>query len=164
MDLYWIDGCAKGRIAVAKGPRGGDRLEGDLRDGRASGVDVLVSMLPRSDAEALGLVDEGRIAEAIGMRFLSVPVPDFAVPESVDAIVPELSAAHEAMTAGRAVAVHCRMGMGRSPLFAACVLVLGGGEPEDVWRRIQQARGVRVPDTAQQRAWLSNVVAWRDRR
>jgi hypothetical protein len=55
---------------------------------------------------------------------------------------------------GKAVAVHCRAGIGRSSLIAACVLVLLGFAPGMAFDRIGKPRGVKVPDTGGQRDWV----------
>ena len=55
---------------------------------------------------------------------------------------------------GKAVAVHCRAGIGRSSLIAACVLVLLGFAPGMAFDLIGKARGVKVPDTEGQRDWV----------
>jgi protein-tyrosine phosphatase len=55
---------------------------------------------------------------------------------------------------GKAVAVHCRAGIGRSSLIAACVLVLLGLAPGTALDRIGKARGGNVPDTEGQRDWV----------
>jgi protein-tyrosine phosphatase len=60
---------------------------------------------------------------------------------------------------GMAVAVHCRAGIGRSSLIAACVMVCGGADPAAAFDLIGKARGTAVPDTAAQRDW---VVAFAD--
>ena len=45
-------------------------------------------------------------------------------------------------------------------MLAATILVLDGVEPVDAWSRIEKARGILVPDTAGQRAWVdANGVA-----
>jgi protein-tyrosine phosphatase len=58
---------------------------------------------------------------------------------------------------GAAVAVHCRMGIGRSCLVAASLLRLGGVASEEAWRQVEAARGCAVPDTAEQRAWVDGL-------
>jgi protein-tyrosine phosphatase len=50
--------------------------------------------------------------------------------------------------------VHCRAGIGRSSLIAACVLVLLGLAPAMAFDRIGKARGLKVPDTEGQRDWV----------
>jgi protein-tyrosine phosphatase len=54
------------------------------------------------------------------------------------------------------VAVHCYGGIGRSPLVAAAVLVRSGRSAQAAWQLVGRARGLRVPDTDDQRDWLSS--------
>jgi protein-tyrosine phosphatase len=56
------------------------------------------------------------------------------------------------------VAVHCWGGVGRSSLIAAAVLVGRGTDAEQAWARIAEARGVPVPETDEQRAWVTALV------
>jgi protein-tyrosine phosphatase len=55
---------------------------------------------------------------------------------------------------GKHVAVHCWAGVGRSSLIAAALLVRRGTAPEAAWARIAEARGLPVPETDEQRAWV----------
>lgn len=59
-----------------------------------------------------------------------------------------------ALTEGQAVAIHCRMGIGRSSLIAVSLLTRVGHAADDAWRRVEAARGRPVPDTPEQRAWV----------
>jgi protein-tyrosine phosphatase len=54
---------------------------------------------------------------------------------------------------GKGVALHCRAGIGRSAVIAACVLVLFGLTPAAAFNLIGKARGVDVPDTEGHREW-----------
>ena len=56
----------------------------------------------------------------------------------------------------RSVAIHCRIGVGRSALVAACVLGALGQSLEAAWQSIQQARKTSVPDTPEQRSWVTS--------
>ena len=49
---------------------------------------------------------------------------------------------------------HCRMGVGRSPMCVASLLVLLGVPAVEAWRRITAVRGRDVPDTAAQGRWV----------
>jgi hypothetical protein len=49
------------------------------------------------------------------------------------------------------VAVHCRQGVGRPALPAACILAALGAQPADAFDRIARARGCPVPDPVEQR-------------
>ena len=63
----------------------------------------------------------------------------------------DLRARHRA---GHSIGVHCRMGIGRSSLLLAALLVRSGTSPEDAFQLISAARGLPVPDTDEQRQWL----------
>ena len=149
MELFWVTED----LAVVSRPRGGDGLATDITRLRNRGVDVLVSCLtPREDAES-DLEDEASAAHAQGMEFVRTPIDDHGVPKgtSVDSAIDEL---HRARQAGRRVAVHCWMGLGRSPLIAAALLITGGMPAKEAIERVSSARGVPVPETEQQQAWL----------
>jgi protein tyrosine/serine phosphatase len=60
---------------------------------------------------------------------------------------------------GKAVAIHCRAGIGRSSLIAACVLVLNGYDARSSFDTILKARGLGVPDTEVQRDWVFTFQA-----
>ena len=55
--------------------------------------------------------------------------------------------------------VHCRQGLGRSALLAACVLVVGGVDVPTAIDRLTKARGCAVPETAEQREWIERRVS-----
>jgi hypothetical protein len=159
-EVYWIGDVAKGRLAVLPRPRGGDWLEDEVRWLRASGVEALVSLLTPEEVAELDLVDEAACCAACGIEWLSFPITDRGVPASeVDALrlVRQLGVL---LAAGKAVAVHCGQGVGRSAVIAASVLASLGEGPDAAFERIARARGRSVPDTAEQRAW---VVRFADR-
>jgi hypothetical protein len=58
MKPFWMETGNELRLAIVPRPRGGDWLDDDIRLMKA-GVDVLVSMLPATEAPDLGLADEG---------------------------------------------------------------------------------------------------------
>ncbi|WP_082565431.1 protein-tyrosine phosphatase family protein [Duganella sp. Root1480D1] len=59
---------------------------------------------------------------------------------------------------GRGVAVHCRAGIGRSGLAAACVLLRLGIPALEVFGMLSQARRLPVPDTESQIEWFHSVA------
>ncbi|HTU18440.1 MAG TPA: ATP-grasp domain-containing protein [Gemmataceae bacterium] len=153
-ELFWIETVREGRLAVLPRPRGSDWLEDEVRSLRASGVDVLVSLLTREEEAELDLVDEAACCAAGGIEFISFPFADRGVPTSApDAlvIVRRLAAL---VAGGKAVAVHCRQGVGRSAVIAACVLASLGERAEAALDRVARARGRPVPDTPEQREWV----------
>lgn len=149
MELFWVTA----NLAVATRPRGGDWLAVDLNRLHAEGVDVLVSCLTAGEEQELDLGDEEHIAQTVGMQFVRTTIDDRSVPRAgtVDPAIDRLVAAGGN---GQHIAVHCRMGLGRSPMIAAAVLIADGTPADDAISRVSAARGVAIPETEEQRAWL----------
>lgn len=156
MTFYRIDRAGRGRLSTMPKPRGGDWLEDDMAAVRRAGVDVLVSALTPDEAEELDLVAEPDIADRAGIEFHAFPIPDRGLPDRA-ALRTLVAALTRRLSSDAHVAVHCRFGIGRSSLIAAAVLVHAGVAPDDAWDRIRRARGLAVPDTDEQRAFLATL-------
>lgn len=135
-------------------PRAGDWLEDEVDHWKRSGVDVVVSLLEAQEVEELALREEAMLCRERGIAFRSFPIADRGVPEDIEAA---LRFAREMASTGQSIAVHCRAGIGRSSLMAAAILISAGEEAGAVLSAIAQARGLPVPDTETQRAWVLNL-------
>ncbi|GJF33075.1 hypothetical protein KNE206_57750 [Kitasatospora sp. NE20-6] len=158
--LFTVDRPGPGRLSIMARPRGSDWLDDEMAGLAAAGVDVLVCALTPPELDELGLAGEAGAAAAAGLRFVPVPVPDRCVPE-VTAVLPVLHDLLARLGRGAHVVTHCRAGIGRASLLAAGVLVLGGAPPEEAWARLARARGLAVPDTDEQRAWVVRLAGAR---
>jgi hypothetical protein len=156
-DIYWLKAAGRGRLAVMPRPRGGDWLEDEILHLKRSGIGILVSMLTPEEESLLGLEEEGALARRHGLEFHSHPIPDRNVPGSARELWALARSLAEQFRAGSQIAVHCRMGIGRSPLLLACILVSTGMLADDAWETIGEARGCIVPDTLDQRNWLDRT-------
>jgi protein-tyrosine phosphatase len=150
--LITVDLPGPGRLSTMAKPRGLDWLEDEMNALSAAGVDILVCALTRPERDELGLAREGRLAAAAGLRFVSLPIPDRTVPDP-DAVLPTLRDVAGRLREGAHIVTHCRFGIGRASLLAASLLVLNGVDPATAWTRLEQSRGLAVPDTAEQRRW-----------
>lgn len=155
--LYWIPGPWRGRLAISARPRGGDWLEDEVRGWRAAGIDVAVSLLDSEEESQLELTGEGRIAGAHGIRYLSLPIPDRGIPASIAPAVSLLADLGEALDQGKNVTIHCRQGIGRSALIAVSLLIASGLDPASAIRVVSASRGLPVPETDEQLAWLQSL-------
>ena len=157
--VYWIDLPMAGRLAIMARPRAGDWLDDEISGWRVQGIDIIVSLLEQEEVSELELQREAGLCREQGMKFLSFPIPDRGVPASLRDAVTLAQTISARIGEGRAVAVHCRAGIGRSALIAACALVCSGSDPATAFELIGKARGVNVPDTEGQIDW---VTAFRD--
>ena len=156
--LYWIAISSPGRLAISARPRGGDWLEDEIEGWRKQGIDVVVSLLSPSENEELDLKDEASFSKAKGIRFVSFPIEDRGIPPpsaKLERLVTQLGSE---IQQGKNVAVHCRQGIGRSSLVAAALLNSAGEDIEQALKTISKARGLEVPETAEQRTWLDQFA------
>ena len=87
------------------------------------------------------------------MRFVSLPIDDRGIPESDADALDLLFRLERFVLEGLAVGVHCRMGIGRSSMIAAGVLMRLGMQGERAFALLATSRGLAVPDTEEQRQW-----------
>jgi protein-tyrosine phosphatase len=152
-EIYPVPNVPCGRLAIMPRPRAGDWLAGEIDSWRRTGLNVIVSLLEESEIVELGLEQEQALCERASFRFLSFPISDRGVPASSEEFSALIQSLVEQLRKGRGVGIHCRMGIGRSALVAAHVLVALGVPVESAWASIEQSRGLPVPDTPEQRGW-----------
>jgi protein-tyrosine phosphatase len=148
-----------GKLYVSSRPRGGDWLSDETEKWHRSGVQTVVSLLTREEESELGIEAEADEVARQGMRFISFPIPDRGIPGSSSAAIEMLDSVHDELHHGKNVLVHCRQGIGRAGLVAASLLVLDGAEPQTAIETVSIARGVPVPETADQVQWIHRLPA-----
>jgi protein-tyrosine phosphatase len=157
--MYPIDKVPCGRLAIMPRPRAGDWLAGEIESWQRSGVSCVVSLLEPSEVAELELQHEPELCGKAGIEFLQFPIADRGVPHSGEEVFVLVASLVRQLQDGRGVAIHCRAGIGRSALVAACVLAALGQPIESAWQSIQDARRLTVPDTPEQRTWVTTFCA-----
>jgi len=152
--VHWIDGIESGRLGIMPRPRGGDWLEDEIHSLKMSGVGAVVSLLEQDEITELDIAEEKSLCEANGIAYLSFPIRDRSVPLSKQDALAFARKLVKLLQDGMSVVIHCRQGVGRSALIAACFLVLGGVSVDAAFEKIENARGCSVPDTEEQREWV----------
>ena len=156
-DLFWIPGPWRGHLAIVARPRGGDWLDDEASAWRQAGIDFVLSLLEDNEATPLGLGDERQAAENQGIGFMSFPIPDRGIPASREAAMLAVERVATQLDAGKNVALHCRQSVGRAGLIATALLVNSGIKTDEAIQIVSSARGVSVPETREQRAWLEQL-------
>jgi len=152
-DVYWIKGPWPGKLGILARPRGADWLEDEIAGWKEAGVNVVVSLLTSGEESELGLINEAEIVKRNGLTYIGFPTADYSVPKSRSRTQQLASELNDQLSRGVCVGIHCRQSVGRSSLIAACVLITSGESPESAFEHIEVARGVSVPDTAEQKEW-----------
>jgi protein-tyrosine phosphatase len=157
-ELYWIEGPWPGRLAIMPRPRGGDWLEDEVRAWRRAGVDVVVSALTSEEIAELDLGAQAELSRANGIEHIGFAMADRGVPNSANATIELVRQLEKRLSSGKRVGIHCRQGVGRSALLAACLLAAAGVDARTAFERICAARGCPVPDTPEQREWVARFA------
>jgi protein-tyrosine phosphatase len=158
-ELYWIGGVWRGKLAVGPRPRGGDWLQNDVATWKRANIDTVLSLLTADEEREMDLPEEANAVSAQGMHFASFPIEDRNVPLSEAEFAYVLDRLLGDLSDGKNVLVHCRQGIGRSGLVAACLLVRKGMSPGAAIDLVSAARGVPVPETAAQKDWIEHYAA-----
>jgi protein-tyrosine phosphatase len=158
-ELHWVEGPWQGKLALAARPRGGEWLEDEITAWQRSGVSTICSLLQRDEELDLDIAKEADHAKALGMGFLSFPIADRQVPDSECNFTTALELLDRELEAGRNVVLHCRQGIGRTGLVAACLLLTKGLDAETAVERLTAARRVPIPETPEQRQWIDHYAA-----
>jgi protein-tyrosine phosphatase len=147
-----------GKLALEARPRGGDWLPDEVAKWKRAGVGAVLSLLTTDEERDLNLRDESKEVRASGLDFLSFPIEDRQVPTSETQLGEALERLNRFLSSGKNVVVHCRQGIGRTGLVAACLLVKNGMSPGAAVEAVTAARGVATPETVEQRDWIERYA------
>jgi protein-tyrosine phosphatase/nicotinamidase-related amidase/aminoglycoside phosphotransferase (APT) family kinase protein len=150
----WIEPAliGPGRLGITPCPGRQDQgrdLGTDLAQLRSQGATRLLCLLTDSELRWASVPDLGPRAQAAGLTYHRVPVPDQDTPDAADA-TQLVQWCRRATARGEAVVVTCMSGLGRSGTVAACCLVAAGMSPEAAIASVRTARGPRALETIAQ--------------
>jgi protein-tyrosine phosphatase len=155
-EVFWTKEKYPGRIGLVPRPRGGDWLEDEAWTN--AGLDVIVSMLDAEETQNFELGRETEFCAANGIEFISYEVKDRGVPvlnQNFTQLTQRLKAL---LLKGKNIGIHCRQSIGRAPFLAAVLMTMFGIEPKEAFRQLSSARGVEVPETAEQKELVERLA------
>lgn len=124
---------------------------------------VLVSLLADHEYEKYGIADLESTAAKHGVEFLRLPIRDGGIPPAMDDAVVFVEKILDRLTAPGTVVVHCRGGLGRTGLIAACCLTTVGHPAEQAMAITRQARSGAI-ENPDQEAFIADFAAEWQRR
>jgi protein-tyrosine phosphatase len=153
-DIYKVELIGSGFLGVMAKPVSGEWIEEEFMGIANEGINSIVSLLELYESYELGLQNEKQLAEKNGMEFVSYPLKDRGIPNSVNEFKKFTKELYHQIAGGKNTVIHCRAGIGRTGLVATGVLLHCGFEPDDAFKHISEKRGVQVPDTEEQINWI----------
>ena len=139
-------------------PRGGDWLEDEISALKQLGVDAVVSLLESHEIADLDIGDEARLCHEQNINFLAFPIVDRSIPLSLPDFSQFARKVASLLRENKSMVVHCRQGVGRAGLLAACVLIINGVSADEALANISQARGCVVPETEEQKTFVEKFA------
>ena len=152
--MFKLESIGDGFIAIMSHPAQEQDAASTIAALAQQGVRQVVSLLEPAEASALGLDAEAELVAAQSMAFVSFPIPDMGLPASLSDFAQLARDLYRQVDAGVNTLVHCRGGVGRSGLLAAAVLLHCGMDSRQACAQITRIRGLCVPETPEQGAWL----------
>lgn len=153
-EIFWITEF----LATMPRPRGNDWLEDEIKSYKSFGVDIIVSLLETDEIIELELEEERSFCEKHEIDFLNFPISDYQTPKSFEETFDFVKKLNGFISEKKKVAIHCRQGIGRASLIAACILILQGLETEKVFDLISDKRRRKIPDTQEQIDWVKSFA------
>lgn len=157
MRIYWVDAFEKGNLGMMARPKGNDWLEDEISKLNMLGVSMVVSLLEKHEEEELNIEEEQDLCRKYQMQYLNLPIKDRGVPDDVGVFIQLISSIDQGLKEGKKIVVHCRMGIGRTSMVTAGVLLKNGSQAESVFEFLSEKRTLMVPDIQEQVEWIKEL-------
>ncbi len=116
---------------------------------QAAGIRAVVSLL--------NIPSDESVYASAGLSFLCLPVPDGGAP-TMEQAAQFVSCVNDHRAAGRAVAVHCEAGIGRTGTMLAAYLISEGDSAQSAIETVRDVENTAV-ETARQIEFLERYAA-----
>jgi Cyclin-dependent kinase inhibitor 3 (CDKN3) len=160
-DIKRIRSIEPFKIALMARPRSGEWLADEIAGLKHLGVNALVSLIEKHEIDELGLIEEGPLCLQNGIEYISHPIVDRGAPKSFETLRNLAERLSTKVKDGESIVIHCRAGIGRTGLVAACVMLHLDYPFDGIFATLSKARGVPVPDTDSQISWVKSYAKFR---
>ncbi len=157
MRIFWINEFKKGNLGMMARPRGNDWLEDEIIKLKRIEVDTVISLLEPNEIVELEIEKEQEICEKWKLDFINYPIRDRNLPTDGSAYLELILKIDQKLRNDKKVVVHCRMGIGRTSIVAAGVLIRNGTKADNVFDLLTEKRTLTVPDTDEQKQWVLKI-------
>lgn len=140
----------KGESLLQPGVTHNRSVEGDMQELARQGTNVIAPLIEDFEFEMLGMDGYHAEAEARGLLVSACPIVDGQVPGDPQQFSEFLDELMDKLLDGKNVVVHCRGGLGRAGLTAACLLVKAGMEPDEAIALVRRTRRGAIENARQE--------------
>lgn len=122
----------------------------DMQELARQGTHVIAPLIEEFEFEMLGMNGYHEKAEAQGLSISACPIVDGDVPSDPQRFGEFLDELMDKLLDGKNVVVHCRGGLGRAGLTAACLLVQAGMDADEAIALVRQTRPGAIENSRQE--------------
>lgn len=157
--IFWINEPKIGnnKLGMMARPRGNDWLEDEIAGLKKKKVDCVVSLLEKSEVWELGLQNEALLCKKQGIEYLNFPIKDVSTPDNKNEFIRLAVGLANRIQQNQRLIIHCRMGIGRTSVLTAAIMIKFGYEAKNIFEIIGEYRKLNVPDTQDQKDWLLSI-------
>lgn len=156
MRIYWINQFSNGKLGMMARPKGNDWLEDEIKKLQLFNVNCVVSLLENHEIEDLDIEQEEKLCQKYGIQYINYPIPDRNIPDE-KSYLRLISEIDNQLKSGQKIVVHCRMGIGRTSVICAGILIKNGIKSNEVFDILSEIRTLKVPDTQEQYDWIQRL-------
>jgi tetratricopeptide (TPR) repeat protein/protein-tyrosine phosphatase len=123
------------------------------------GLNILVSLLELSEYRELGVEDIPRHCQSLGIRHHMHPIVDGSIPRDRARFDREIRNLSNNLAEGKRIVIHCKGGLGRAALTAACLVIhasRGVVSAKEAIELVQQARGQDAINDLRQQKFIDD--------
>ena len=170
IEVGWLPNLWPGRVGLtfAPGKQQADgssgawmrNLELDLQRLRTvHGAQHLVCLLEDHELVKLAIADLAQRAKSNGLEFHRLPIQDGSIPAELGAVRALAQRICSWAAARQTAVIHCMGGLGRAGTIGGCVLRTAGLDAPATFEALREARGVKCPETNEQRLYVQQFTA-----
>jgi tetratricopeptide (TPR) repeat protein/protein-tyrosine phosphatase len=128
-------------------------------------VGTLISLVEDSELQELSILDLAEECARVTINLVRFPIRDVSVPESMEDFVRMVAVAVDSLREGDTVVTHCKGGLGRAGLAAACVAVAATDaemSASEAIELVREARPGAIETEAQENFVADFEAEWRE--
>lgn len=120
-------------------------------------IDIVVSLLEKEEEFELSIELEKQLCKKHSIEFISFPIQDRKIPLEKKDFLILINKLNNELQQGKNIVIHCRMGIGRTALVCAGILLINEIKKEKIFDFLSQVRTLSVPDTQEQIDFIINL-------
>lgn len=157
MKVFWINDLENGILGMMPHPKGGDLLKKEIKFLKSQKVNCVLCLIENKEKIELGIEKEAYFCTQEKIDFIDFPIKDFGLP-SKEAYLKLINKINKRLLNDEKIVIHCRMGIGRTSIVTAGILIKNGKAKDKIFEFLSKKRTIKVPDTKKQKDWVLKII------